>query len=393
MNPEADSDPADLVTPAFVATARADVVSVEIDQEVVLYDDLSHRLHRLNATGATVWTCLDGSGTLAEIATDIAEVYGADEAQVLLDVLEVAREFARQGLLTVPEHQDLAESFPDPGSTTDERFIEEPSRCMDSTFALGQEGHLTLRVGQRLLGLRVNTPQLADAFRSVLEPSIVESPNAPPNVSIAETDAGTGRPLYYCYRSGAMLARRRSIRGAIEAAIAILGSYDQPLRDDSAADQLVRVEAVAAFKGGSTTLFSPESRIALAGLIPRLRAADWRTTDEPWMLVDPASGEVVVRDRALAVNWQALQALPADRLDGMDPAPGRYRVQAWVGFTEEGADPPGKVGRIVRVAAESPDLGIDASAVLSAVSNMLRGAAWKMVGILDAPSLARAVGA
>jgi Coenzyme PQQ synthesis protein D (PqqD) len=50
------------------------VHTVEVDGEAVVLND--GRLHLLNATGALVWACFDGDGTIAEIATDISEGLG-----------------------------------------------------------------------------------------------------------------------------------------------------------------------------------------------------------------------------------------------------------------------------------------------------------------------------
>lgn len=87
------------IDPETIARARADVASVELDGEVVLYDDRSRRLHRLNPTAAALWRCLDGSVPLRQIAADIADVYKVGESVVLPQVITIAHSFARQGLL------------------------------------------------------------------------------------------------------------------------------------------------------------------------------------------------------------------------------------------------------------------------------------------------------
>ncbi|MGH9056516.1 MAG: PqqD family protein, partial [Acidimicrobiales bacterium] len=75
--------PVEAVTADFVPTSRPDVVGVDVDGEIVLYDEARRVLHRLNPTASALWLCLDGSGTLADIAADIADVYQADPAAVL----------------------------------------------------------------------------------------------------------------------------------------------------------------------------------------------------------------------------------------------------------------------------------------------------------------------
>jgi hypothetical protein len=87
------------MSPDSVLLIRPDLALVEVDDEIVLYDDSERRLHRLNPTAATLWRCIDGIGSLAEIAKDIADVYQTDREGVLADVLQLARQFALEGLV------------------------------------------------------------------------------------------------------------------------------------------------------------------------------------------------------------------------------------------------------------------------------------------------------
>jgi DNA/RNA-binding domain of Phe-tRNA-synthetase-like protein len=118
----------DPVTEEFVAMARPDVAQIEVDGEIVLYDDRSKVMHRLSPTAGQVWRCLDGSGRLAEIAADIAEVYQADPAQVLDEVVATVRNLASAGLLVGV------------GDETDGNDV------LDPNFPLGDAGSLTVRV-------------------------------------------------------------------------------------------------------------------------------------------------------------------------------------------------------------------------------------------------------
>jgi hypothetical protein len=83
----------------FVPQARTSVADVEIDGEAVLYDEQAEALHVLNSTAALVWACCDGSGSVAAIADDLAQAFGADPGKVLADVVELVRRFGRSGLL------------------------------------------------------------------------------------------------------------------------------------------------------------------------------------------------------------------------------------------------------------------------------------------------------
>jgi hypothetical protein len=73
--------------------------TVEIDGEAIVLDEASNRLHLLNASGALVWACCDGSGTLREIGADLAANVGIPVDQVTNDVVAMARALGIEGLL------------------------------------------------------------------------------------------------------------------------------------------------------------------------------------------------------------------------------------------------------------------------------------------------------
>lgn len=85
--------------------ARADLTVVELDGEAVIYDEINGDLHRLNPTATMVFSFLDGSATLDELAADIAEAYGMPLDQVTAQVRELMDQFAESHLLvgTEPE--------------------------------------------------------------------------------------------------------------------------------------------------------------------------------------------------------------------------------------------------------------------------------------------------
>ena len=89
----------DVVGPDFVAAVRADVASVELDGEVVVYDAAGERSHLLSPTAGLIFGCLDGVSTLAEVAADLAEAFHAPEAAVLEGVVSTVLTLGRQGLL------------------------------------------------------------------------------------------------------------------------------------------------------------------------------------------------------------------------------------------------------------------------------------------------------
>jgi peroxiredoxin len=95
----------------FVPHARADVAAVLVGREIVLgrVAEGTHYLQTcaLNESGAIVWQCFDGSGTLDEIAADIADVFDVDPEAVSTDVVALARLVGGFGFLVGVEEEVL----------------------------------------------------------------------------------------------------------------------------------------------------------------------------------------------------------------------------------------------------------------------------------------------
>jgi hypothetical protein len=81
------------------APAPATVASVELDGETVLFDEKRGTIHELSRAGTLIWRCLDGNGTVDEIAVDMSEVFGVELARVQTELIEFVRELGRKGLL------------------------------------------------------------------------------------------------------------------------------------------------------------------------------------------------------------------------------------------------------------------------------------------------------
>jgi hypothetical protein len=130
--------PAEAITADSVLSARPDVAQEEVDGEVVLYDDVAGVMHRLNPTASVLWACLDGTGTLSEIAVDLSRAYRADPDVVLADVVAMTRDLGDKGLLVgirrSPDdpgaESGTDDAGGDPGNATpasdDEPFVAEP---------------------------------------------------------------------------------------------------------------------------------------------------------------------------------------------------------------------------------------------------------------------------
>lgn len=86
------------IGPDFVAH-RVEMPTVELEGDAIIYDEQREVAHLLTPTGAIVWSLLDGQVRLGELATDLAEAFGASREDVLGDVMVLVGELAQRGLL------------------------------------------------------------------------------------------------------------------------------------------------------------------------------------------------------------------------------------------------------------------------------------------------------
>jgi PqqD family protein of HPr-rel-A system len=86
--------------PALKPKARTDLTFVQIEDEAILYDPESVRLHHLNHSAALIFQLCDGSGTVEELARDIADELGLPEDDILKQVQQVVGHFEHSGILS-----------------------------------------------------------------------------------------------------------------------------------------------------------------------------------------------------------------------------------------------------------------------------------------------------
>jgi len=117
------------VNEAFVPVRGETVHTVDVDGEAVLLDEVSQRLHLLNATGALLWSCFDGESSIGEIVTDLSDELGEARTVVLADTLAITRHLGEEGLLANLEPPRLgpadAPVRPEDETPTDARFVPE----------------------------------------------------------------------------------------------------------------------------------------------------------------------------------------------------------------------------------------------------------------------------
>lgn len=83
----------------FAPLLREDVTPIPVEDEALLYDERSGTMHQLNRTAAVVCSLFDGRVKLVELIADVVEVFEGDPQQIETEVMAMARELGRKGLL------------------------------------------------------------------------------------------------------------------------------------------------------------------------------------------------------------------------------------------------------------------------------------------------------
>lgn len=78
---------------------REDLTQSDLKDGCVLYDQIRDIAYTLNITASLIWSYLDGSTSLEEIAGEVSSVNGSDREAVLSDVVKTVIFFHDNGLL------------------------------------------------------------------------------------------------------------------------------------------------------------------------------------------------------------------------------------------------------------------------------------------------------
>ncbi|MGZ4718639.1 MAG: PqqD family peptide modification chaperone [Acidimicrobiales bacterium] len=222
MDPEAIELP-------FVPARREGLAVVPAGAELLIVDGRADRPHLLSPTAALVWSFIDGTGSLADFATDLVEVLGLDRPRVEADLVDLARDLGRRGLLTGIDGEDLgdlgeAAAAADPAATGPVHLTAPANVGLDARFDRPGSCTTTVRDGPVELDLRVDDRGLAEELVARLgEAGIVAGPPCPTGDRGSGATSATaplysvllGRPsgpvsgLHLLYRSGRPLRRCR----------------------------------------------------------------------------------------------------------------------------------------------------------------------------------------
>jgi hypothetical protein len=97
----------DMLSLDVICTPSEDIVAREIEGELIIVPlaagigDMEDELYTLNDTGKAIWGKLDGTRTLAQIASELADEYDVPLADVECDVKGLVNELARRKMVII----------------------------------------------------------------------------------------------------------------------------------------------------------------------------------------------------------------------------------------------------------------------------------------------------
>ena len=200
---------------------------------------------------------------------------------------------------------------------------------------------LALEVAGVEVGIRVNSEftgrVLGEAFADLLVAGH-ESPPANFSVLLAGGHSAlASTPLSVLLVAERTAVRSRSPRRVLRALTAHLSALA-----DNETDLLKSLNVAVVFNGRAL-LLPPAAAHGLKWLQPRLASLGVHLSDEPYALVDPTCGELVIPEPAFRIPPAVLDQLPADRQwrSELHPCrPGRYSLAAWT-YEHVGQAPTG----------------------------------------------------
>jgi pyrroloquinoline quinone biosynthesis protein D len=83
-----------------VPVRREGALGVELDDNIAVYDDVGQLMILLNSSAGAVWNLCDGTRTVDEMITELAETYPDGAAVIRDDVRETLRKLAEIGLVS-----------------------------------------------------------------------------------------------------------------------------------------------------------------------------------------------------------------------------------------------------------------------------------------------------
>ncbi len=115
----------------YVPRRHADVLELDLEDGLILYDRDSSLVHHLNPSARIVWFLCDGSASVRQLAQEIGDEYGLDPGPIRSQIADLVAELDAVGLL------EDAGVTPEPGGSlvsTPFIVVESPSGLLSRCF-------------------------------------------------------------------------------------------------------------------------------------------------------------------------------------------------------------------------------------------------------------------
>jgi len=282
---------------AFVPARRPGLATVTAGAEALVVDDRADLPHLLSPTAALVWSFVDGSGSLGDFAQDLSEVLGADPHQIEHDVVALARDLDRLGLVV----DARAPSSQDDGDEPSGRVVRAAANeALDTRFHGPGARVVTARDGAVEVEVRTDDPDLASEVAEaltarlvVVDPPCPASDRALPPGSAPLYSVLRGRPkgpvtgLQLLYRSGRPLRRCRHREDMVRIVAADVVAV---LQREARGAPLLDVVGLA--RHGRLVAVDPLFASIVDGLEPGLRRAGIERVDPSYLRLRPADDDL-----------------------------------------------------------------------------------------------------
>ncbi|MGH2701403.1 MAG: HPr-rel-A system PqqD family peptide chaperone [Actinomycetota bacterium] len=87
------------VAGTYVPRRAADVLELDMEDGLVVYNHDSSLVHHLNPSAALVWRICDGEASVAQLSAEVAEEYGLVRQNVQRELQSLVAEFDALGLV------------------------------------------------------------------------------------------------------------------------------------------------------------------------------------------------------------------------------------------------------------------------------------------------------
>jgi hypothetical protein len=91
--------PTDAAGEVTLPLRRTAASTVELDDNVAVYDDVGQLLILLNTSAAAVWERCDGTTPVDDMVRELAAAHGADATEIALDVRQTVDKLMELGLV------------------------------------------------------------------------------------------------------------------------------------------------------------------------------------------------------------------------------------------------------------------------------------------------------